>query len=110
MTVPLHPAPRLSSWHSASPLRLAGWRHRTLFFRDPEDNEVAAFGIASHLLLTPFGYPRLMYLTTNNRVSGGAATTSTAKVERSWMCVEFGSRQTTRGAGQNEKGENLGNS
>ena len=29
--------------------------------------EVAAFGIASHLLLTPFGYPRLMYLMTNNR-------------------------------------------
>jgi len=40
MTVPLHPAPRLSSWHSASPLRLAGWRHRALFFRDPEDNVV----------------------------------------------------------------------
>src|SRR5258708_38398969 len=29
--------------------------------------EVAAFGIASHLLLTPFGYPRLMYFMTNNR-------------------------------------------
>ena len=25
------------------PLRLAGWRHRTLFFRDPEDNEVEIY-------------------------------------------------------------------
>jgi len=38
MTVPLHPAPRLSSWHSASPLR-----QRALFFRDPEDNVVEIY-------------------------------------------------------------------
>ena len=43
-------------------------------------------------------------------LAGGAATTSTARAERSWMCVEFGSRQTTRGAGENEKGEDLCNS